>query len=96
MFLYHKPGKDIEHRIARNKAYTEVEDSNHAIFLLIEKEVPEKKLSRIKRELRDWYGEKLGVFNYKGKEHFFRSNCIHSPDYEDIPQESKIITYFLK
>ena len=95
LFLYYKPGRDVEHRLARNKAYSEIEHPNRAIFLMTEKEVPEKKLSRIKRELREWYGEKVGKFYYKGEEHFFRSNCIHSPDYKDLARESKVIKFFL-
>ena len=98
LFLYSKKPtpEDVEKRLARNRAYAEFEKGNTAIYLLLEKGIPEKKLARIKSELREWYGEDMGFFSHKGTEHLLRSNCIHSPDYENIPWESKVAKYFLQ
>jgi hypothetical protein len=95
LFLYCKDTNAADVRIARNKAYSAVEMPNSAIFLRLEKGVPEKKLNRLKIELREWYGEELHIFSYKGEEHFIRINCAHTPEYSEIPRESRVAGYFL-
>jgi MoaA/NifB/PqqE/SkfB family radical SAM enzyme len=93
-YLYFKADSDPEHRIAKSRAHRVVEPNN-ALYLELEQQIPEKKLFRIKRELREWYGEPLGFYLYNGKIWVCRSNCIHVPDYEDLERESKVVKYFL-
>jgi len=98
LFLYFKDaeGKRAEFRIARNKSYAHFEPKNSALFLLLEEGIPEKKLFRIKHELRNWYGEDIGFFMYDGKECLLRSNCVHVPNYRDLETEHKVAKYFLE
>lgn len=98
LFLYFKKPtpEDVEKRLARNKAYAEFEKGNTAIYLLLEKGIPEKKLARIKSELREWYGEDMGFFSHKEKEHLLKSNCIHSPNYDNLAWENRVVKFFLK
>lgn len=97
LFLYFKKPtpEDVEKRLARNKAYAEFEKENKASYLLLEKGIPEKKLARIKKELRLCYGEEVGFFSHDGQEHILRSNCIHSPEYKNLEWENKVAKYFL-
>ncbi|MBW2995524.1 radical SAM protein, partial [Candidatus Woesearchaeota archaeon] len=62
-FLYYKENSDVEFRLAKNKAHKIIEP-NSALYLVLENEIPEKKLFRIKREMREWLGEPLQFFIY--------------------------------
>lgn len=94
LYLYFKEGRSPESRLARNKAHRAIEHNN-AIYLQLEKGVPEKKIFRIKREFREWFGEQVRFVKYKDEMFKIRFNCFHVPDYDRIEAESRVARYFL-
>ena len=95
LFIYAADCEDIRFRIAKNQAHTQIDKSNLAVYLLLEEGIPEGKLARIKDELRHWYDEELRFMSYDGEGVLLRANCIHTPDYENLLWEKKVIAYFL-
>jgi hypothetical protein len=97
LYLYFSErGGNVAQRIARNQAYCELETPNKALYLQIEKGVPEEKLKRIKKEIREWFGEETGIYDYNGERSYININCMHVPDYKDLKWECQVIDHFFK
>lgn len=87
--------KKLKFRLAKNKAYEKIDISNKAMYLMLEKSVPEAKLFRIKQEFRDWFYGKKRILKYEDEEKILDMNCVHSPDLKDLPYQNKVVRYFL-
>jgi len=96
LFLYFKKkiGKNIEFRVARNRAYHRFEEENRALLLLLAQDIPENRLFQVKYSLRDRIGEKVGFFYYGGEANLLKATCVHAPNYADLEREHKVISYF--
>jgi hypothetical protein len=96
LFMYGIRSKRAKFRIAKNKVHSRLDPVNCANYLGLEDGIPEKKLHRIRSDLRSWYGEEMYRFTYGGEEGIIRTNSVHVPEYKDLPLEKKVVAYFLK
>lgn len=94
LYLKGADDKTAKFKMARNKAFAKFEKGNRALYLCLEVGIPEKKLARIKSELRRWYPGEYRFMLYEGEEILLRSNCVHVPDYQDIKEEKSIVRMF--
>lgn len=100
MFLYFKekhlefPDR-VKFKIACNKAFRQLEEPGGYV-LRLEKEVPFKKIYRIKSELRSWFGDEHRVMRYNHEMVTLHLNAIHAPDSMELEWQNKVIEYFLK
>jgi hypothetical protein len=99
MFLYFKekylefPNR-VKFKIACNKAFRRLEEPGGYV-LRLEKEVPFKKIYRIKSELRGWFGDEHRVMRYNNELVTLHLNAIHAPDSMELEWQNKVVEYFL-
>ena len=94
LYLGKNNKKYVIRHIARNRAHRKLNTRNSCLFIRLKKGIPEKKLFRIKQDIRNWQKEKLRFFSYKGDVYPFRLNNIHIPYYADLPRENKVAHHF--
>lgn len=94
LFLYAKFDREpvlSDIRFYVNQAHNKIQ-KEHAVLIILDAKVPLKKLIRIKKEIRAWFGTtKLNVFLPDGRKISIFENNIHSPDEKRIIYESKVI-----
>jgi len=94
LYLQDAKGEQAAFKIARNMAFAEVEE-NEGLLLVLELGVPEGKVMRIRREIRDWYGEALAFMRYQERDYLLRSNVIHASRFEDLERDCKVARFLL-
>ena len=82
-------------KIAINRGFRRLENI-HGYVLWLEKEVPFRKIYRIKSELRKWFGDERRVMQYKGERMTLQVNAIHAPDEAELAWQNKVIEYFVR
>ena len=96
MFLYFSSTDEekVKFRLARNKAFDQLEHGNSAKYLMLD-EMNESKLLRIKAEFRDWYFGRKRFFKYNDEKVVLELNCVHAPDHKDLEYQNKVVKHFL-
>ncbi|MCK4643420.1 hypothetical protein KAU32_07260 [bacterium] len=99
LFLYAKYNKERslpDIRFHVNKAHS-VLQSSRAYLIILEKDVPSKKIMRIKHDIREWFGElMIRIILPDGSKVAIWENFIHSPDPDDLDYEYGVLSYFVK
>ena len=98
LFLYAKnhDGQNIEElRFMINNAHAKIDD-DHATLILLPREVPLKKLYRIKKEIRTWFGTQIFQVTLPDNKNTIeiRNNYVHSPDNDKLYYELQVLHYF--
>lgn len=99
LFLY-VPAEDLprmtEGRLLRNAAFRRW-DEGRAMAVLLDPAVPWRKIDRIKREIRAWYGEeRLLAVLPDGRSLELRKTPVHVPDRDRLDYELRVVRYFTK
>ena len=94
LYFHDADGEQAAFKIARNMAFSEVEE-NEGLLLVLDAGVPEGKVMRIRREIRDWYGEALAFMRYQGRDYLLRSNAIHASPFEDLERDCKVVRFLV-